>query len=760
MTDSGAVLRIAQSRHLPDHPDTYAVWNVPMPRLNLTRLGAGLAAAALVLLLPSCSSGGGGGTTGGGGVISLSLSSSSGSVAPGGQAVVVASVTKGGGFTGDVAIAVSGVPAGVTGGVGTISTVGTTSTAIVTILVATTTTPGSYPITVQASGSGVSTVSATYTLTVSATAQSYTLSVAPTSASVAAGSNTTATVNINRSGFGGSVNLSVPNLPAGFTAVFAPNNTAGNSSTLTVTVAASVAPGLYQLTIGGVASGQQDQLTFFAVTVPATGSYALSVSPATVTVAQGSSNTATVTITRSGGFSGNVGLTATGNPALVGVSFSPSLVSGTTSVVTLNAVSTQPTGTYTVTIHGAASGFSSEQTATLSVTVTAAGGGGGGSGNVVLNWSACPSTLQPIWLAYQDGSGGPWTVVNGSNHVYQFSVSQAKVGYAAVMQPSGTQYQINVVYYTNTELTSAPIVNCPATGTNSMTGTVAGVGAVQQAQIEMDDAGTSIITSSPGYPAYTLEKMFSGSYDLLGWLTNSTGASATDKIIIRRGVQVMNGGAIPVLDFGSSEAFSPTPGTITVNGANGAALTAEMVYYLTGCHGALTYFEFNQTSPFTAYGVPAAKQQATDFHSLTVGAQIGNTILGATEVFHTFGNRTIALPTAMSTPAISVLSGNYRRLQAMFTIPSDYNGGASFIYYDANAVHDISVTATEGYLGGNSATLAVPSFSGLSGFMDSWAPATGSASNWIVQTSGSNFTGGNACQEGGRLVTDNVTGSN
>jgi hypothetical protein len=492
------------------------------------------------------------------------------------------------------------------------------------------------------------------------TAQSYTLSVAPTGATVAAGANTTATVSINRSGFAGSVNLSISNLPSGITAAFAPNNTTGNSSTLTITVGASVSAGSYQLTVGGVAQGQQDQLASF-----------------------------TLTVTSSGG-----------------------------------------------------------------------GGGGGGGGNVSLNWSACPSNMQPIWLAYQDGSGGSWTVVNGSNHVYQFNVTQSKFGYAYVDQPSGSQYQLVIDYYMSSELTGAPVINCPPTGTNTMTGAVAGVGTLQQAQISMADAGTSIITSSPGYPAYTLDNMSSGSYDLLGWLTNSSGASATDKIIIRRSIPVVNGGSIPVLDFGSSEAFSPTSGMITVTGANGADLTVTMSYYLTGCHGGLTYFEFNQTSPFTAYGVPAAKQQASDFHWLSVSDQVGNTILGASEMFHTFGNRTIAMPTAMATPTISALSGNYRRLQAVFTIPSDYNGSASFIYYDANNVHSISLTATAGYLGSNSVTLAMPSFSGLSGFMDSWAPATGSISNWIVQTSGSNITNGNFCQENTRVVTDNVTGSN
>ena len=213
------------------------------PRNARRPIAATLAAILALVAVQSCGSNNSSTTPSG--AIGLSLSVASTTIAPGGQAAVVGTVTRSGGFSGDVAIVVSGAPTSVTGTVGSVSTIGTTSTATVTIAAGALATAGSYPLTVTASGSGVTSVTTSFTLIISATAQNYTLTVAPTGGSIAPGASGTAIVAINRNGFAGSVNLSVPNLPAGFTATFSPNNTTGTTSTMTVTLAASVSPGLY-----------------------------------------------------------------------------------------------------------------------------------------------------------------------------------------------------------------------------------------------------------------------------------------------------------------------------------------------------------------------------------------------------------------------------------------------------------------------------------------------------------------------------------
>jgi len=174
----------------------------------------------------------------------------------------------------------------------------------------------------------------------------------------------------------------------------------------------------------------------------------------------------------------------------------------------------------------------------------------------------------------------------------------------------------------------------------------------------------------------------------------------------------------------------------------------------------LLYFLNSPTTSFTAFGIPTANQRAADFHDLIVGVTSGNSVLSVQDIFHTMGNRTVTMPTALATPTISVLTGNYKRLQAVFTIPSEYNGGASLGYYDASAAHNVSITATPGYLGGSAATIAMPVLSGVAGFLDSYLPVNGATVNWYVQVTGTNFTSASLCQESGRTVSDQVSGTN
>jgi pseudomonalisin len=94
--------------------------------------------------------------------------------------------------------------------------------------------------------------------------------------------------------------------------------------------------------------------------------------PTTVTAAQGSSGTATITATVTGGFNTAVALTASGVPTGVTATFSPTSIaapgSGSTTL-TLSAGASTPAGTYSITVTGTGGGIA--HTATISFTVTA-----------------------------------------------------------------------------------------------------------------------------------------------------------------------------------------------------------------------------------------------------------------------------------------------------------------------------------------------------------------------------------------------------
>jgi hypothetical protein len=119
--------------------------------------------------------------------------------------------------------------------------------------------PGTYSnLVVRGVALGLADRIAPLTLTIREAPFTFTLSSRAISLSEGPSTATT-TVNIVRSNFAGPVTLYVEenghgSLPAGVTAAFAPNVTAGNSSVLTFTVGLAAVPGVYALYVYGQAS--------------------------------------------------------------------------------------------------------------------------------------------------------------------------------------------------------------------------------------------------------------------------------------------------------------------------------------------------------------------------------------------------------------------------------------------------------------------------------------------------------------------------
>jgi glycosyl hydrolase family 113 len=95
--------------------------------------------------------------------------------------------------------------------------------------------------------------------------------------------------------------------------------------------------------------------------------FALSITPATISLNRGTSKTSVVTITRSGGFTGSVALSASGLPAGVTATFNPTPATGTSSTIALTAANTAAAGTVTVTITGVGGNFTRSTTLILTV---------------------------------------------------------------------------------------------------------------------------------------------------------------------------------------------------------------------------------------------------------------------------------------------------------------------------------------------------------------------------------------------------------
>jgi subtilase family serine protease len=104
--------------------------------------------------------------------------------------------------------------------------------------------------------------------------------------------------------------------------------------------------------------------------------FTISAAPGAVSVVQGGNGTSTITTAVSGGFNSAIALTASGQPAGVTVSFSPTSIAAPgsgSSTMTMAVASTTATGTYTITVTG--TGGSTTHTATVSLTVTTVASG-------------------------------------------------------------------------------------------------------------------------------------------------------------------------------------------------------------------------------------------------------------------------------------------------------------------------------------------------------------------------------------------------
>ena len=196
---------------------------------------------------------------------------------------------------------------------------------------------------------------------------SFTLSASPNSVTIAkGGASGASTITITPvNGFSGDVTLAASGLPKGVTAAFSPNP-ATSTSTLTLTASKTAKAGTVTVTITGI-SGSLSATTTITLTVNALGSFTLTASPKTLTVAQGSSGSSTITINPTGGFDQEVTLSASGAPTGVTASFSTNPTTST-STLTLTVSDSAATGKSTITITGTAASLSKKTTVKLTVT--------------------------------------------------------------------------------------------------------------------------------------------------------------------------------------------------------------------------------------------------------------------------------------------------------------------------------------------------------------------------------------------------------
>src|SRR5271165_1190749 len=204
----------------------------------------------------------------------------------------------------------------------------------------------------------------------------FALSASPASLSVGQGNQGTSTITTTISGgFNSAISLLASGMPSWTTVSFNPNPIpapGAGSSTMSIMVGASTPTGTYPITVTGNGGGIQ-QNTTVTLTVTAVPNFALSASPASLSVQQGNQGTSTITTTISGGFNSAISLSASGMPSGTTVSFNPNPIpapgSGSSTMTIMVGAST-PTGTYPITVTGNGGGIQQSTTVTLTVIST------------------------------------------------------------------------------------------------------------------------------------------------------------------------------------------------------------------------------------------------------------------------------------------------------------------------------------------------------------------------------------------------------
>jgi hypothetical protein len=269
------------------------------------------------------------------------------------------------GYSGTVTFGLSGQPAGVSFNFAPPTLTGSGST-VLNISTASSTVPGTYPLTINASD-GTLTHTTSVTLVVTP-AGDFQISTTIASQTVNPGQNAGYGITVTSlNGFSGSVALSISGLPAGATATFNPATIGGaGTSSLAVSTTAATPAGVYNMIVTGTSGSIVHTVGVQLIVNPATpGDFSLSTNvPNGITVKRSNNKTGnitgtqasfTITVAPNNGFNGNVALSVSGFPSGVtdeGLS-KTTITGGSGSSTESFAVSgSAKQGTYPITITG------------------------------------------------------------------------------------------------------------------------------------------------------------------------------------------------------------------------------------------------------------------------------------------------------------------------------------------------------------------------------------------------------------------------
>ena len=695
------------------------------------------------------------------GTLTLSTTTPAVLIAVGGTGVANLAIARGGGFTGTVSLSVSGLPTGITGTFAPASLDASSTTSVLALTAAASVAAGTSTLTVTASGTGVTSQTATIVLTI--TQPTIALTATPTTTSITAGQVGSVTVAISRStGFTGAVTLTLDSPPAGITGSFTPATTTAISSSLTLTVVASVAAGSYPLTIKGSAAGVQDKTAQVTVTVVASGpiGFSITVDPAEFELAAGRGWAAygVANVQRLNGFTGPVSVTVQGLSFPAVVAPTPAVIAPSENATNLFALAIDNAvpGVYSGTVKVTAAGFA-DQTVPVRFRVSLPSTGS-------ITWNFCRADRVPRYFAVRDGSGawrhivpnGPAAATAASPASYSFDVTQSTASVALVFSGEKTSARPiiagppwNVVYMTRQEIVDLAAEECITNRDTNTRQASGAVGGYQSFDAIIASAGrfgqASVGSTGPVSTTLSMRNLPPGPFDLLLSRTNFVASSqdlAVRSIVLRRGIDPAPSGTVPAVDF-ATEGVAPASASLTFANTNAEAFSNTMSFRTTdGLNAWLAVAAAYAPTVRTWYGVPTSKLIAGDLHQVTAST---SSVTARRQIIHfsrDVAARTLTFGAPLSLPIVTSILSTPWIVDASGTLGPDYTSRVSVYYRETIAdPRTMTLVATRGFLGGQTQyAVRVPDLAGTTAFTSAWYFRRQAPVKWIV-TGGQGSTG-------------------
>jgi hypothetical protein len=345
----------------------------------------------------------------------------------------------------------------------------------------------------------------------------------------------------------------------------------------------------------------------------------------------------------------------------------------------------------------------------------------------------------PVWFAYQNLGSSQWVhVTPDPAGTFRFT-AEYYVTLVYVRQ-SGSDYHTEIIGATNLELSQVSASNClEESGSKQLNGSVTGISGSQKAQVSMMFASPYL--QSP-QTSFTLQNLPDRSLDLVASRVIITGTTqSSDRIIIRRNQNLVNGATLTVLDFESAEAFTATTNTVRARGLISTETSGlgNNFFSSQGTPHVLYFSELSGDADLTVPSVPFAQTIAGEYNDMFMFSNNADgRFRGIETFFRNPADKTLTMG-GYSTPTptfTTVSTVPYPRLRMRLGFGTvEYLNAVNFLLhqqFQQISVTDVSLTVTGAYYTSSSTEwdLTLPDFSGVEGWQNAWGLQDGTPFTW------------------------------